>query len=118
MDKILEELWYGNIDPMEAVGSGGPQYKELMELMARNREKIAAKLDENMQEVLETYDENIRENSYWTSSLIEYLNNGIDLISEYKHVVESITVDDCRKAIADICNQGNHALVVMNGVAK
>ena len=61
MDKILEELWYGNIDPMEAVGSGGPQYKERRELMARNREKIAAKLDEDMQEVLETYDENIRE---------------------------------------------------------
>ena len=58
MDKILEELWYGNIDPMEAVGSGGPQYKELM---ARNREKIAAQLDEEMQEVLETYDDNIRE---------------------------------------------------------
>ena len=58
MDKILEELWYGNIDPMEAVGSGGPQYKELT---ARNREKIAAKLDENMQEVLETYDDNNRE---------------------------------------------------------
>ena len=68
--------------------------------------------------LLKNYDENIRENSYWTSSLIEYLNNGIDLISEYKHVVESITVEDCRKAIADICNQGNHALVVMNGVAK
>ena len=33
MDKILEELWYGNIDPMEAVGSGCPQYKELMELI-------------------------------------------------------------------------------------
>ena len=58
---ILEELWYGNIDPMEAVGCGGSQYKELMELMARNREKIAAKLDEDMQEVLETYDDNIRE---------------------------------------------------------
>ena len=45
MDRILEELWYGNIDPMEAVGSGGPQYKELMKLMARNREKVAAKLN-------------------------------------------------------------------------
>ena len=32
-----------------------------MELMARNREKIAAKLDEEMQDVLETYDDNIRE---------------------------------------------------------
>ncbi len=61
MDKILEELWYGNIDPMETVGSDGSQYKELMELMARNREKIASKLDEEMQEVLETYDDNIRE---------------------------------------------------------
>lgn len=61
MDKILEDLWYGNIDTMEAVGSEGPQYKELMELMARNREKIAAKLDEEMQEILETYDDNIRE---------------------------------------------------------
>ena len=58
---ILEELWYGNIDPMEAVGSGGSRYKELMGLMARNREKIAATLTEEMCEVLETYDENIRE---------------------------------------------------------
>ena len=61
MDKILEELWYGNIDPMEAIGNDDPQYKELMALMARNREKIVAKLDEEMQEVLETYDDNIRE---------------------------------------------------------
>lgn len=58
---ILEELWYGNIDPMEAVGCRGSHYKELMGLMARNREKITNKLDEDMQEVLETYDENIRE---------------------------------------------------------
>lgn len=58
---ILEELWYGNIDPMEAVGSGGPYYKELMGLMAKNREKIAEKLDEEIQEVFETYDDNIRE---------------------------------------------------------
>lgn len=58
---ILEELWYGNIDPMEAVGCGGSHYKELMGLMARNREKITDKLDEDMQEVLETYDDNIRE---------------------------------------------------------
>ena len=58
---ILEELWYGNIDPIEAVGSGGSYYKELMGLMAKNREKIAEKLTEDMQEVLETYDDNIRE---------------------------------------------------------
>ena len=49
---ILEELWYGNIDPMEAVGCGGHYYKELMVLMAKNREKIAATLTEEMQEVL------------------------------------------------------------------
>lgn len=58
---ILEELWYGNIDPMEAIGSSGSKYKELMGLMAKNREKIAEKLDEEMQVVLETYDDNIRE---------------------------------------------------------
>ena len=58
---ILEELWYGNIEPMEAVGSGGSQYKELMGLMAKNREKIAEKLNEEMQVVLEIYDDNIRE---------------------------------------------------------
>ena len=36
---ILEELWYGNIDPMESIGCGGSYYKELMALMAKNREK-------------------------------------------------------------------------------
>ena len=58
---ILEELRYGNIDPMEAVGCGGSYNKELMGIMAKNREKIAATLSEEMQEVLETYDDNIRE---------------------------------------------------------
>ena len=58
---ILEELWYGNIDPMESIGCGGSYYKELMALMAKNREKIAEKLDEEIREVLETYDDNIRE---------------------------------------------------------
>ena len=35
---------------------GGSYYKELMGIMARNREKIAAKLGEKMQGVLDVYE--------------------------------------------------------------
>ena len=37
--KILEEFWYGNLDPAEYDTSPSPEYKELLQLISRNKEK-------------------------------------------------------------------------------
>ena len=37
---ILEEFWYGNIEPAEYDTSSGKEYKELLQLISRNEDKL------------------------------------------------------------------------------
>ena len=39
---ILEEFWYGNIEPAEYDTSSGKEYKELLQLISRNEDKLLA----------------------------------------------------------------------------
>ena len=48
MSSILEELWYGNIEPHEEI----PVNKQLLSLMGRNREKLEEALTEQQKELL------------------------------------------------------------------
>ena len=43
--KILEEFWYGNIEPAEYDTSSYKEYKKLLELICRNEEKLQATHD-------------------------------------------------------------------------
>ena len=63
----LEELWYGNIDPHEAILQDDKQFKNLLSLMGRNRDKLSDTLTEQQKETLEKYDAAINE----THSLAE-----------------------------------------------
>ena len=49
---ILEELWYGNINPQEQSKDNNRAIKELMNLMGRNRETLSSTLTEEQQEAL------------------------------------------------------------------
>ena len=40
--KILEEFWYGNIEPAEYDTSSSKEYKELLQLISRNEDKLLA----------------------------------------------------------------------------
>ena len=40
--RILEEFWYGNIEPTEYDTSSNKEYKKLVELIFRNEEKLKA----------------------------------------------------------------------------
>ena len=40
MKNILEEFWYGNIDPMEQSAGKSPAVKELIRLLGRNRDRL------------------------------------------------------------------------------
>ncbi len=52
----LEDLWYGNIAPFEQYLDGNKKYKELLPVMARNREKLSEGFQSEKTEWLEKYD--------------------------------------------------------------
>jgi len=61
MSSLLEELWYGNIEPQEQFLSGNTHFKELVSLMAKDREKLIADFTPEQNEWLEKYDDIINE---------------------------------------------------------
>ena len=58
---LLEDLWYGNLNPHEAILTENRQYKHLLSLMARNRDELSETLTDKQPEMLEKYDEAISE---------------------------------------------------------
>jgi hypothetical protein len=58
---ILEEFWYGNINPQEQSKDNNRTVKELLNLMGRNRDQLQATLTPEQQEILEKYDDCVNE---------------------------------------------------------
>lgn len=58
---LLEDLWYGNIDPHEAILTGSKRYKHLLSLMGRNRDELNETLTEKQSETLAKYDDAVNE---------------------------------------------------------
>ena len=58
---LLEELWYGNVNPHEAILTENKRYKHLLSLMGRNRDELAETLTDKQLETLEKYDEAMNE---------------------------------------------------------
>jgi hypothetical protein len=61
MRKILEEFWYGNIDPMEQSTGKSQAVKELLKLIGRNRDRLHDSMTAEQRETLEKYDDCINE---------------------------------------------------------
>ena len=58
---LLEDLWYGNVNPHEAILTENGRYKHLLSLMARNRDELSETLTDKQLETLEKYDEAMNE---------------------------------------------------------
>ena len=52
--KILEELWYGNIEPTE-YDTSSKEYKKLQELICRNEEKLRVTMSDEQKALFEKY---------------------------------------------------------------
>ena len=57
----LEDLWYGNINPHEQFLEDNEKLKELLPIMAKDREKLSVGLSPEQAEWLEKYDDIINE---------------------------------------------------------
>ena len=61
MAGVIEELWYGNIDPQVQRVEGNKEIKNLPNLMSKNRDDLSATLTDKQNEILEKYDDCVNE---------------------------------------------------------
>ena len=67
---ILEELWYGNIEPAEYDISSNKEYKELLQLISRNEDKLLATMTDPQKELFIKYADCVREYQTMAESLL------------------------------------------------
>ena len=58
---ILEEFWYGNIEPTDYDASPSKEYKELLQLISRNEDKLLATMTAEQKELFSRYADCVRE---------------------------------------------------------
>lgn len=75
--RILEEFWYGNIDPTEYDTFSCKEYKKLLELICRNEEKLQVTMTNEQKELFSRYTDAVREHQMTTDCLI--FQNGLRL---------------------------------------
>ncbi len=57
MEKILQELWYGNVNPSEQTYTLTSEMKQLQKLVWRNRDELENSLTPEQNKLFEKYDE-------------------------------------------------------------
>ena len=58
---ILEEFWYGNIEPAEFDTSPSPEHREILLLISRNEDKLLATMTDAQKELFSRYTDCVRE---------------------------------------------------------
>ena len=53
--RILEEFWYGNIEPADLDSTASREYKEALRLISKNEERLQATMTEEQKELLSRY---------------------------------------------------------------
>ena len=59
--RILEDLWYGNIEPTEYDTYPCAEYKEALHLISRNEERLQATMTDAQKELFSRYADSVRE---------------------------------------------------------
>lgn len=53
--RILEEFWYGNIEPAEYDTTACREYNEVLRLITRNEERLLATMTDEQKELFSRY---------------------------------------------------------------
>mgnify|MGYP004663119267 CR=1 FL=1 len=59
--KLLEELWYVNVEPTEYDSDAGKEYKEALRLISRNEENLQATMTDEQKELFSRYTDAVHE---------------------------------------------------------
>ena len=81
---VLEDLWYGNIRPIETFVDGNMEYKTLLRLVSKNREILESELSSKELELLEKYNLSVNEmNAISETAAFQYgFSLGVRLMME------------------------------------
>ena len=67
---ILEEFWYGNLEPAEYDASPSEDYRELLQLISRSEEKLLATMTDAQKDLFSRYQDCVREFQAMAESLL------------------------------------------------
>ena len=67
---ILEDLWYGNIEPSDYDASPCAEYKEALRLINRNEEKLRTTMTDAQKELFALYADSVRESQTMAECLL------------------------------------------------
>ena len=91
--------------------------EELLDEFAQNGPSEA-----NLQKVKDymhkTHQENLRQNNFYANIIREYVKYGVDGLTGYDDVLDSITAAEVAKAVKDLLSQGNLTRVIMYGTTE
>ena len=59
--RLLEEFWYGNIEPTDYDMDAGKEYKEALRLITKNEERLQATMTDEQKELFSRYTDVVRE---------------------------------------------------------
>ena len=77
MKRVIEDLWYGNVEPHVTILAGNRQFNSLLALMGKRRDALNESLTDKQKEALEEYDDVI--NQMNTLSELEAFSYGLHL---------------------------------------
>ena len=113
-DAYLQIVYQTNPESYERLNS---RIEELLSEFVQNGPS-----DVNMKKVKDymhkTYQDNLRQNGYWSGEMYFWKKYGVDEVTDYEKVLDSITTEDVRKAIDTILKQRNQTRVIMYGETK
>ena len=66
--------------------------------------------------LLKTYKEGLRENGYWNNVLEEWLESGVDKMSDFEKTLESIDCKAVQKTFNKSTSRKNHSEIIMHGI--
>lgn len=78
----------------------------------------AANMAKVKEYMIKKHKENLRENGYFSKTMVEYLTSNLDVCTDYEKVLNSITAKDVKASVANLVKQKNHIKIVMVGKAK
>ena len=58
---ILEDFWYGNIEPAEYSTSSCSEYKKTLQMISKNEEQLIASMTDSQKELFGRYSNSMRE---------------------------------------------------------
>ena len=86
----------------------------LHEGIANMQKQIDAdQLNKVKEYMLKQYDVNVKKNGYWINTITTFKDYGMDVHTDYKKVVDALTVDNVRDFLNKFLKGGNHVEVIM-----